>query len=279
MPVMQLWNFQTGCTKVSEGCLNCYAEASYIRYGHDFRNVHKTKQFNAVLDHNKYPSGEDVWVCNTSDFFHPDGAPWRSEVWDMIKARPDLRFMIVTKRVARIAQSLPSDWNDGYDNVWLCCTAENQANADLRLPIFSAIPIKHKMIMVEPLLGQVDISKYLATGQYVQVVSGGECCQSKNCRLTLFDDVTFLLDQCRKYDVTFTFERTGTRWCGAGAGEKYQYIRGQGEQVNLAETLALNYWSGNPDCFRLPIKYSGCQRKTKLKPTPKQQTLFDMASK
>ncbi|MDR1508889.1 MAG: phage Gp37/Gp68 family protein [Synergistaceae bacterium] len=274
---MQLWNFQTGCTKVSVGCLNCYAEASYIRYGHDFRVVHKTKQFNAVLDKNKYPPGEDVWVCNTSDFFHAGGDSWRSEVWDTIKARLDLRFMIVTKRVERIVQSLPPDWGDGYDNVWLCCTAEDQANSDERLPVFSDIPIKHKMIMVEPLLGQVDISKYLATGQYVQVVSGGECCQSKNCRLTLFDDVMFLLDQCRKYGVTFTFERTGTRWCGAGMGEKYQYIRGQGEQVNLAETLDLNYWSGNPDCFRLPIKYSGCQRKAKPKPSHKQQTLFDMS--
>jgi protein gp37 len=36
-----LWNFQIGCTKVSTGCMNCYAEASYKRYGRDFTLVHK----------------------------------------------------------------------------------------------------------------------------------------------------------------------------------------------------------------------------------------------
>jgi protein gp37 len=173
--------------------------------------------------------------------------------------------MIVTKRVERIVQSLPPDWGNGYDNVWLCCTAEDQANADKRLPVFWDIPVKHKMIMVEPLLGKVDISKHLATEKYVQVISGGECCPTRHCRLTRFEDVMFLLDQCRKYCVTFTFERTGTRWCGVGEGETYRYVRGQGEQVILAEALDLNYWSGNPDCFRLPIKYDGCRRKTKPK--------------
>jgi len=67
---MLLWNFQIGCTKTSTGCLNCYAEASYIRYGRDFSIVHKIGQFYAIKNKNKYPSSEEIWVCNSSGFFH-----------------------------------------------------------------------------------------------------------------------------------------------------------------------------------------------------------------
>jgi protein gp37 len=256
---MLLWNFQIGCTKVSTGCMNCYAEASYKRYGRNFTLVHKTGQFYAIKNKKTYPSGEDIWVCNSSDFFHNNADTWRAEIWEMIKTRPDLRFLIVTKRIERYLQSLPPDWNNGYSHVWICCTAEDQENADKRLPLFNDLPAKHKMIMVEPLFSKVDLSRYLSTGNYVQVVSGGECCMSRNCRLTRWNDVKYLYDQCKEYNVTFVFERTGTRWVGEGQTDqnKYMYIRGQGKQVEEAERVNLNYWSGNPDCFHLPIKYGG----------------------
>lgn len=255
---MILWNFQVGCTKASTGCLHCYAEASYKRYGKDFTTVRKTRQFHSIRSKIKYPVGEEIWVCNSSDFFHEDADMWRADAWDLIKSRPDLRFLIVTKRIKRIIQSLPSNWQDGYDNVWLCCTAEDQENADYRLPIFDKLPAKHKMIMVEPLFSKVDLSKHLATGKYVQVVSGGECSNNRTCRVTRRSDVEFLRDQCKCYNVGFVFERTGTKWAEdvETNPDQYTYIRGQGAQVNIAETLGLNYDSGNPDCLSLPMKFS-----------------------
>ena len=59
----------------------------------------------------------------------------------------------------------------------------------------------------------------------------------RNCRLTWWNDVKYLYDQYREYNVTFVFERTGTRWVGEGQTDqnKYIYIRGQGKQVEEAE--------------------------------------------
>lgn len=253
---MLLWNFQVGCTKYSTGCINCYAEAPYKRYGRDFSTVRKTSYFYHIQSKIKYPPGEDVWVCNSSDFFHEAADSWRTEAWELIKSRPDLRFMIVTKRIERVLKSLPPDWDEGYNNVLLCCTAEDQENADKRLPIFGNIPAKYKMIMVEPLFSRVNISKYLATGQYMQVVSGGECYSGKNCRPTRRNDVLFLREQCVKYNVDFVFERTGTKWVDDDRiSTDYIYIRGQATQVLEAEKLNLNFKTGNPDIFPLPMKF------------------------
>lgn len=66
---MLLWNFQVGCSKITTGCMNCYAEASYNKYGRDFSVVRKTGQFFLIKNKEKYPPGEDIWVCNSSDFF------------------------------------------------------------------------------------------------------------------------------------------------------------------------------------------------------------------
>jgi protein gp37 len=254
---MLLWNFQVGCTKYSTGCINCYAEASYKRYGRDFSIVRKTGAFYSIKSKKKYPSGEDIWVCNSSDFFHEAADQWRPEAWELIKSRPDLRFMIVTKRIDRYSQLLPAGWGEGYNNVWICCTTETREIADTRLTLFNDLPAKHKMIMVEPLLGRVDIAKYLATGQYVQVVSGGECSNNKSCRLTRWSDVLFLRDQCVKYNVDFVFERIGTKWVGKNCDEQsvYKYVRNQGVQVIEAEKLNLNYKTGHPDTFPLPMKF------------------------
>jgi protein gp37 len=265
---MLLWNFQVGCTKYSTGCANCYAEASYRRYGRDFSTVRKTQAFYSIKSKKKYPPGKDIWVCNSSDFFHETADEWRDEAWKLIKSRPDLRFLIVIKRIERFLQCIPFDWVNGYNNVWICCTAEDQYNADKRLPAFNEMPAEHKMIMVEPLFDKVDISKYLATGQYIQVVSGGECSNNKNCRQTHWCDVIFLRNQCMEYNVDFVFERIGTKWLGEY--NDYKYTRSQGLQVIEAEKLNLNFKTGNPDTFPLPMKF-GCKN---IKPDSNLGNLF-----
>lgn len=224
-----------------------------------FLGCSENRAFYSIRSRKRYPSGEDIWVCNSSDFFHEAADGWRPEAWDLIRSRPDLRFLIVTKRIERFMQCIPSDWGGGYDHVWICCTAEDQTNADKRLPLFGELPARHKMIMVEPLFSRVDISGYLATGQYVQVVSGGECSNSKHCRPTRRSDVVFLRDQCVKYGVDFVFERIGTKWFGEedGKPESYIYTCNQGLQVIEAGKLNLDYKTGNPDTFPLPMKL-GC---------------------
>ena len=109
----------------------------------------------------KIPSGKIVFTCFTSDFLLEDADPWRPECWEMMRLRSDCIFYFFTKRIDRLERCLPPDWGDGYENVIIGCTVENQAMADHRLPIFKDLPIKHKSIIVAPMLERMNISAWL----------------------------------------------------------------------------------------------------------------------
>ena len=209
-----IWNPWHGCVKCSEGCDNCYMYFLDRMREQDGSDIYKTKAGS------KYPlskfrdgsykvkSGEMLRVCMTSDFFLDEADMWRDEAWRIIRARPDVKFFLLTKRPQRVRDCLPYDWGSGWDNVFFNVTAENQRRADERIPIMLELPFKHKGIMTAPMLGAVDIDKYLATGQIEQVLCGGENYDgSRPCR---YEWVKALSDQCRKYDVTFNFIETGT---------------------------------------------------------------------
>jgi hypothetical protein len=84
------------------------------------------------------------------------------EAWAIIKATPHLTYQILTKRPERIAGHLPADWGEGYPNVWLGTSVENQTYADARIPLLLAAPAKTKFLSCEPLLGSLDLHNYLA---------------------------------------------------------------------------------------------------------------------
>ena len=109
----------------------------------------------------------------TSDTFIEEAYEWRTEMWSIIRKRPDVIFYILTKRVPHIAECLPDDWGDGYENVDLNMTCENQRAFDERWPIFRDIPAKHKGINLAPFLGETDITPALASGQIENVNLGG----------------------------------------------------------------------------------------------------------
>ena len=173
-----MWNLWHGCHKLSEGCRHCYVYRTDGKYGKDSSVVTKTEKFDLPLQRKKngtykIPSGNLVYTCFTSDFLIEDADEWRAEAWEMMQIRQDLRFLFITKRIDRLQQCLPPDWGDGYDNVTICCTMENQDRVDYRLPIYKEMPIKHKIIICEPLLSRIDFRGEL--GEWVeQVVAGGE---------------------------------------------------------------------------------------------------------
>ena len=142
-------------------------------------------------------------------FFLEDADEWRVEAWEMIRKRSDLHFFIVTKRIHRFKVNLPDDWGDGYDNVTICCTVENQDRADYRLPIFLAAPIKHKSIICEPLLEPIDLAAYLSP-VIEGVIVGGE--SGYNARICSYDWVLNIREQCREKGVAFQFKQTGARF-------------------------------------------------------------------
>jgi protein gp37 len=232
------WNPWHGCHKISAGCRNCYVYRIDARHDRDSSIVKKTKDFDLPLRRDragKYRlSGREiVYTCFSSDFFLEDADEWRKEAWDMIRARQDLHFFIVTKRIHRFHECLPGDWGNGYENVTICCTVENQERADFRLPLFRNELIRHKSIICEPILENINLSPYLSD-EIEEVTVGGE--SGPNARLCRFDWVQNICVQCRKAGVPFTFKQTGARF--EKDGRIYQIPRK--EQHSQAQKAGIN---------------------------------------
>lgn len=156
----------------------------------------------------KIPGGEVVWTCFSSDFLVSAADAWRDEAWDMMRVRSDLRFLFITKRIDRLADCLPGDWGtEGYENVTICCTVENQDRADFRIPIYKAAPVRHKVIICEPLLGPMDLRQWLDAGWVEEVIAGGE--SGTDARVCDYEWVLSLREQCREAGVAFKFRQTG----------------------------------------------------------------------
>ena len=161
------WNPWQGCRKVSPGCLNCYMYRDKTRYGQDPATVIRSqpKTFNSPLRWKNEPA--KVFVCSWSDFFIEDADPWRDDAWEIIRKCPHLTFQLLTKRSKNIKDRLPDDWP--LPNVWLGVTAENQEQADRRIPVLLQIPAAVRFVSIEPMLGPVDIYYALPS------VMGGMC--------------------------------------------------------------------------------------------------------
>ena len=215
---MAQWNPWHGCQKISPGCQNCYVYRMDAVFDRDASVVHKTGNFNLPLKKTrngeyKLKPGEIVYTCFSSDFFLDEADDWRIDAWQMIRLRRDLHFFIITKRIDRFEVNLPLDWCDGYDNVTICSTCENQDRADYRLPILLSLPIKHKGITCEPLLEQIDLSRWLDTS-IEQVIVGGE--SGSNARICNYDWILDIRAQCIEKNIPFHFKQTGAKFVKDG---------------------------------------------------------------
>ena len=135
--IYENWNPWHGCTKVSPGCKYCYVYRQDEMYGSEMssKECRKTGSFYLPVKRKrdkswKIESGKVVFTCFTSDFLLADADEWREECWLMMKRRSDLWFYFFTKRIDRFMECVPDDWGDGYDNVLVGCTVENQEMAD-----------------------------------------------------------------------------------------------------------------------------------------------------
>ncbi|MBO7674483.1 MAG: DUF5131 family protein [Atopobiaceae bacterium] len=245
------WNPWHGCKKCSEGCQHCYVYYLDAMRGKSGADVYKTKTgFKYPLSKDrsgryKIQSGEMISVCMTSDFFLEEADEWRDEAWGMMCARSDVVFLLLTKRPERIRECLPEDWGDGWDNVFLNVTCENQRRADERIPLLLDLPFKHKGVQCAPLLGPVSIATYLDGGQIEQVACGGENYGGR--RPCDFDWVRTLRDECVERDITFCFMETGTTFIKDG---KTYNIRSKQLQNEQAFKSGMSY-QGKPMRFEL----------------------------
>ena len=162
------WNPWQGCRKCSLGCRNCYMFADMARYGKDPLDIHRSADatfrkplsWQRQIATGKRPADEKyVFTCSWSDWFIEEADAWRDDAWEIVRACPDLIFQILTKRSDRIADHLPTFWNEIKDRAWLGVTVENQATADVRIPHLKAVSDAFRFLSMEPLLGPVDLSR------------------------------------------------------------------------------------------------------------------------
>ncbi len=166
-------NFWTGCKKVSCGCFKCYL---YRLKMQNFQNptiVHRTnfQTFTAAL---YWDEPKTIFTCSMSDFFIKEADQWREDAWNIIRQTPQHKWLILTKRPERIKDCLPPDWGEGWDHVWLGVSVENEKYMH-RADTLASIPAKTRFISAEPLLDQIDFSKFKDLMQHFHwVIIGGE---------------------------------------------------------------------------------------------------------
>ncbi|MDO4621269.1 MAG: DUF5131 family protein [Lachnospiraceae bacterium] len=256
-----IWNPWHGCIRYSEGCEHCYMYFLDLQRNKNGADIYKTKtNFRLPLSKTragafKIPAGSTVRVCMTSDFFLAEADIWRDEVWDIIRQRPDVTFFLLTKRAERIRDHLPRDWHDGWDNVELNVTCENQRRADERIPILLDIPAKYKGLMIAPFLGPVNIEPYLADGQIREVSCEGE--NYDGYRSLHYEWVKSLHDQCAAHQIPFRFYGTGNVFIKDGK----EYRMPKAYHRVQALKSGLQYPPVNPDDYRIQPRCAYCERR------------------
>ncbi len=226
----KVWNPVTGCTKISEGCVNCYAErfAKRLQVNPNFDIKYKYRDGFKVTLHpgslhqpTHYTGNKRIFVCSMGDLFHDD-VPFEfiRDIFSVIHDCPQHTFMILTKRAKRMKEFF--DWyqvnsiNPDCPNVWAGVTVENQKMADERIPVLKTIPTKVKFVSCEPLLGPVDLININngTTDAFNPgdaginwVISGGETGHgSRPAKPYWFE---FLQNQCMRSNTPFFFKSWG----------------------------------------------------------------------
>jgi protein gp37 len=181
-----VFNPWTGCTKVSPGCDHCYAESwakrsGLVQWGNSPRrrttenNWKEPVKWNAEAGVFKREHGHRprVFCASLADVFDNQvPSAWRKDLFALIAECSRLDWLLLTKRPQNILKMLPADWGDGYRNVWLGVTAEDQPHFDQRWKQLQKIPASIKFISYEPAIGPLRLPDHGPFPDWL--ISGGE---------------------------------------------------------------------------------------------------------
>lgn len=206
-----------GCAKVSQGCANCYAEALDKRMGGDFWGAGKAPRLMSAsnwgrpLKWNREALNAGIRrrvfcgsMCDWAAIEGPSSELAR--LWTLIRATPMLDWQLLTKRADRIKELLPSDWGEGYPNVWLGVTVENRGQGLPRVEALRRIPAVVRFLSCEPLLEDVGA---LDLAGMDWVIVGGE--SGPRARAMNPEWVASIQNQCWQQSVPFFFKQWGAR--------------------------------------------------------------------
>lgn len=172
-----------GCTKIDAACDNCYAADFATRYGFDVwgegkgKRLFGDKHWQEPLKWNAQAEKEGrrhrVFCASMADWADDEAPPGLVDrLWALVRATPWLDWQMLTKRANRIRERLPSDWGDGYPNVWLGVTVGNQKGI-WRLRHLREIPAAVRFVSYEPALEKVDFG--LTVGDPIHwIICGAE---------------------------------------------------------------------------------------------------------
>lgn len=205
-----------GCTNVSAGCDHCYAQAWAQRFGNDLWGNDKARR---TMGNNYWlaPLGWNaeaqragrrsrVFCASMADVFDPQGPETeRVRLWDLIKRTPWLDWQLLTKRPALIARYLPADWRNGYPNVWLGTSIENE-EVLYRVDQLTAVPAIVHFLSLEPLIGPLF---HLSLDGIEWAIVGGE--SGPTPRPMEADWVRDIRAQCDRSGTSFFFKQWGGR--------------------------------------------------------------------
>ena len=205
-----------GCANVSAACDHCYAEVWTHRFRKAIWGPHGTRPRSAAstwrqpLAWNRKAARDGkrltVFISENSDVFDNKAAEAdRADLWQLMRDTPHLLWIVLTKRPQNMAKMLPADWP--LANVWLGVTAENEVEAQRRMPILAATPAAGRFVSCEPLLGPVDLTPWLDRVDFV--IAGCESRGARTGRPTEIAWVRSLRDQCVAADVQFHLKQLG----------------------------------------------------------------------
>lgn len=170
----RVWNPVTGCDKVSPGCQNCYAErmAKRLRGRHGYP---KDEPFKVTLHPDrldqplKWRKPSRIFVCSMGDLFHEDVPDeFIDQIFFKIVRAKRHNFLILTKRPLRMWKYIETfrvpittgSYHKDFEHLWLGVTAENQEQADKRIPILLQIPAAVRFVSIEPMLEGISLAKW-----------------------------------------------------------------------------------------------------------------------
>lgn len=204
------WNPIHGCTPISPGCDNCYAERMARRLAGMPRNsYHKNGHFIPTFDFKNPPRAGMVFVCSMGDLFHKTISTSQIEyVFNAMIENPGATFQVLTKRPERMRYIMR--FLKPIPNVWLGISVENLEWYYKRWPHIGAFeewPVR--FVSFEPLLG---ISPFFdmsfCPGWPDWVIIGGET--GPNARECKLEWIESIIDECRNVDTPIFVKQLGT---------------------------------------------------------------------
>lgn len=201
------WNPVTGCTKISKGCKNCYAERMALRLqsmgNRNYADGFKVSLHPHVLQRPlQWKQSRTIFVNSMSDLFHKDVTfEFIRQIFDVMEMANQHRFQVLTKRSGRLFQlnsKLP--WPD---NIWMGVTVEN-AEYTNRTDDLRQTNAAVKFLSLEPLLGPIPDIELEGIDW---VIVGGE--SGPKARPIKYEWVTDIRDQCLLQGVPFFFKQWG----------------------------------------------------------------------